>query len=174
MEMDDRLTRNYERWREAETEGRVEVADAAFDEMYRSVVRPPVVSAEFTARTVEAIVRAGERDVRRAQRVRTIVVPALAVGLAVAVYFSAGMLVAGLSSAVVWLLNTVIGGVVTIVTAMQSGPDGWSILSSLGRAVAAVIANPVVTVTIFAIQGFAIAALIVLRRLLGSDRESFR
>jgi len=46
-------------------------------------------------------------------------------------------------------------------------------MESLGRAAAAFVADPKVTVAIFAIQAIAIGALIALRRLLGSDRESF-
>jgi hypothetical protein len=45
------------------------------------------------------------------------------------------------------------------------------VVSSLGRASAAFIADPTVTITMLAIQGIAIAALVALRRLLGSDRE---
>ena len=172
--MDDRLRRNYERWQDAEAQDRSDEADAAFAEVFQAVVRKPIVSTDFTARTIAAVADASVRDARRARRVRTLLVPTMAAGVAAAVYFSAGALVSGLSAAAVWLLNMVIGGVVTMATAMQSGPDGWSVMSSLGRAAAAVIANPAVTVTIFAIQGFAIAALIVLRRLLDSDRESFR
>jgi hypothetical protein len=172
--MDDQLFQNYERWCDAEHEDRTTDAEAAFGEVFQTVASRPAVSAGFTARTMEAVVSAAARDARRARRVRTLGVPAAMVGCAAALYFSAGMLIAGLSAAVVWLLNLAVGAVVTIATAVQSGPDGWSVMSSLGRATAAVIANPAVTITIFAIQGFAIAALMVLRRLLDSDRESYR
>jgi hypothetical protein len=106
--------------------------------------------------------------------VRTLLVPAAAVGLAVALYVSAGLIASALSTSVVWLLNLLIGSVVAAASAVESGPDRWSLVRSLGRASAALISNPAVTVTIFAVQGFAIVALVVLQRLLGSDRESFR
>lgn len=172
--MDDQLARAYERWQQAEARGADDAADAAFESVFRTAMSTPAVSPGFTARTVDAIAAAAARDRERTRRMRTIVVPAAIGAGVVALYFSAGLIASGLTTAVVWLLNLVIGAVVATATAVQSGPDGWTIMSSLGRAAAAVISNPAVTVTIFAIQGFAITALIVLRRLLGSDRESFR
>jgi hypothetical protein len=47
-------------------------------------------------------------------------------------------------------------------------------LTSLGRAAAAFAANPTVTFTFLALQALAIAALVALHRLLGSDWESFK
>lgn len=172
--MDDQLNRKYQRWRDAEAEGRDDEADSAFAAVFEAVARQAPVPASFTSRTMDAVAEAAARDVRRARRVRTLLVPAAAVGLAVALYFSAGLIASALSTSVVWLLNLLIGSVVAAATAVQSGPDGWSLLRSLGRASAALISNPAVTVTIFAVQGFAIVALVVLQRLLGSDRESFR
>ena len=172
--MDDQLIRQYKRWQDAEDSGRDDEADAAFAEVFRSASHQPVLSSRFTAETMDAVADAAARDAQRAHRVRRFLVPAAVVAVAAAVYFSAGMLASGFSAAIVWLLNLMVGGVVTVAGAAQSGPDGWSVMSSLGRAVAAIISNPAVTVTIFAIQGFAIAALILLQRLLGSDRESFR
>lgn len=172
--MDDQLIRQYQRWRDAEANGHDEDADAACAGVFQSVARERTVSGGFTTRAMEAVAAAAARDARRARQVRTVLVPAAAVAVALVLYLSAGQIASALSATVVWLLNLLIGAVVTGATAVQSGPDGWTILTSLGRAVAAVIANPAVTVTIFAIQGVAIAALVVLQRLLGSDGESFR
>jgi hypothetical protein len=172
--MGDQLNRKYQRWLDAEADGRDDEADAALAAVFQSVGRDQPVSAGFTARTMEAVAVAAVRDGRRARLVRRLLVPASAVGVLVALYFGAGVIASGLSAAVVWLLNLLIGGVVAAATAAQSDPDGWSLMRSLGRASAAVIANPAVTITIFAVQGFAIAALVLLQRLLGSDRESFR
>lgn len=172
--MDEGLTRAYERWRDAEARGSEDEADSAFAGVFQTVAHRPAVSPAFTMRTVGAVAAAALREQERAQRIRTRVVPAaIAAGL-IAFYFSAGLIGSALSTLVVWLLNLAIGTVVTTATAVQSGPDGWSIVTSLGRAAAAVISNPTVTVTVFAIQAFAITALIVLRRLLDADRESFR
>ena len=172
--MNDNVNRQYQRWRDAEVEARDDEADAAFTGLFQSMPPEPAVSAAFTARTMEAVAAAAARDARRARVVRRVVLPVAAAMLLVAGYFSAGLIGAALSTTVVWLLNVAIAGVVSGATAVQSGPDGWTIVSSLGRATAAIIANPAVTITIFAVQAFAIAALVVLQRLLGSDRESFR
>ena len=170
--MDDQLARNYQRWQDADARGRDEEADGLFAEVFQTAVRPPQVSNEFTLRTVEAIATAAARDRVRARRVRTMLVPAAIAGLLAGLYFGAGWLGAAVSAAVVSAVNLMIGAVVAGAAAVEAGPDGWSVMTSLGRAAAATIANPAVTATNFAIQGFAITALIVLRRLLGSDRES--
>lgn len=171
--MDDRLTRSYARWTQSDTQGRDEEADAAFGELFQAAVPRPAVSPDFTARTLDAVAAAAARDARRAARLRRVGLPVAAAGLAAGIYFSAGLVASALSVAVVWLLNASISVVVAVATAAQAGPDGWSIISSLGRAAATVIANPAVTVTVLAMQGFAIAALMVLRRLLGAERETF-
>ena len=172
--MNDNAKRQYQRWRDAEVEGRDDEADAAFTGLFQSLPSEPAVARTFTARTMEAVAAAAARDARRARVVRRVLLPAAAVLLLVAGYFSAGLIGSVLSATVVWLLNLAIAGVVSGATTVQSGPDGWTLVSSLGRAAAAIIANPAVTITIFAVQAFAIAALVVLQRLLGSDRESFR
>jgi len=172
--MNDNAKRQYQRWRDAEVEGRDDEADAAFTGLFQSLPSELAVARTFTARTMEAVAAAAGRDARRARVVRRVLLPAAAVLLLVAGYFSAGLIGSVLSATVVWLLNLAIAGVVSGATTVQSGPDGWTLVSSLGRAAAAIIANPAVTITIFAVQAFAIAALVVLQRLLGSDRESFR
>jgi hypothetical protein len=54
-------------------------------------------------------------------------------------------------------------------------PGGfWPVLASLGRAAAALAADPTVTFAMIAISGVAVAALLALQRLLGSDGESFQ
>jgi len=172
--MDDHLIRSYRRWQDAETSGHDDDADAAFANVFRSVAEERDVSPRFTAETMETVAAAAARDAVRARRVRTMVVPAIVVAALVAVYFGAGLIVSAFSATVVWLVNLMIGTIVWVANGMQSGPEGGSIMTSLGRAAAAVIANPAVTITILAIQACAMTALFVLQRLLGSDRESFR
>jgi hypothetical protein len=46
------------------------------------------------------------------------------------------------------------------------------LLASLGRAAAAVAVDPKVTLALIAISAVAVAALLALQRLLGSDQES--
>jgi hypothetical protein len=45
------------------------------------------------------------------------------------------------------------------------------VLASMGRAAGAFVSDPKVTIVLLALQGIAIAAFIVLQRLLGSDAE---
>ena len=72
-------------------------------------------------------------------------------------------------TALVAALDLVIRSIVWVST----GPNlsVWSALNGVGRASAAFIADPKVTVIMFTIQATAIAAFVALRRLLGSDRE---
>jgi hypothetical protein len=95
------------------------------------------------------------------------------VGSAAGLYFGTGWAVSFLSSVFVGFLNLVIAVIVRGAGAVGTGSGLWTVLESLGRAAAAFVADPKVTVAIFAIQAIAIGALVALRRLLGSDRESF-
>jgi hypothetical protein len=67
-----------------------------------------------------------------------------------------------------------IAGAVRGASAFQTGAGVWSVLGSLGRAAAALAADPNVTFAMIAISAVAIAALLALQRLLGSDTESFQ
>jgi hypothetical protein len=55
--------------------------------------------------------------------------------------------------------------------ASGSGRDAWSVLTNIGRAAAAFASDPSVSMVILALQGIAIAALVALHRLLGSETE---
>jgi hypothetical protein len=172
--MDEELVRSYTRWREAEQNGVDSEADAAFGRVFRSAVREPAVSAAFAPRTMEAVAAAAARDARRARRTRRLVFPLATIGIAALVYLSAGLIATALSATLVRVLDLLVAAVVGAATTMPARADAWTVVTSLGRAAAALIANPAVTITVIAIQGFALAALIALQRLLGSDRESFR
>jgi len=50
----------------------------------------------------------------------------------------------------------------------------WCLLGSLGHAASAFVADPKVTFVLLVLQGFAIAALVALQRLLGSDGDPFQ
>jgi hypothetical protein len=117
------------------------------------------------------IAAAAERDARRSRRTRAAVGPALIVGGAAAVYFGAGLAVRFLSAVFLGFLNLVIAGIVGGAAGLHTGAGLWGLLASLGRAAAAFAADPTVTLVVFAIQGIAIAALVALRRLLGSSGE---
>jgi hypothetical protein len=172
--MDEQLIRSYLRWQEAEDSGRDDDADAAFGAVFGSVAGDRAVSLGFTARTMEAVAAAAASDARRARRTKRLLVPVAAAGFAAAAYFSASFVASAMSTTVVGLLELLIGAIVSVATSLQTGADVWTVLSNLGRAANAFIANPAVTVTIFAVQGIAITALVALQRLLGSDGESFR
>lgn len=172
--MDEELVRNYHRWRAAEEDGREDDADAAFGHVFREAAGEPVVSLEFAARTLEAVAAAAARDAQRARRTRRIAVPVGVAAGAVVLYFSGGWIVSLLSAAVVGVLDLLVGGVVGTAKGVRTGTDVWSVLSSLGRAAGAFISSPTVTLTILAIHGIAISALLALQRLLDTDGEPFR
>lgn len=172
--MDEELIRNYHRWRAAEDDGRDEDADAAFATVFREAMPEEAVSLRFAARTLDAVSEAAAHDARRARRTRRVLVPVGAAAGVAGLYFSAGFLGSVLSGLVVGLLDLLVGGVVGAANGARTGTDMWSVVSSLGRAAGAFISSPTVTVTILAIHGIAISALLTLQRLLGTDGESFR
>jgi hypothetical protein len=172
--MNDELVRGYHRWRAVEEQGRDDDADAAFGTMFRDTVREQPVSLDFTARALEAVAAAAERDAQRVQRTRKVLVPVGFAAAAVLLYMSGGVLLSAMASSGVWLVGVLIGSVVEIATNAQAGIDLWSLARSLGRATAAFISSPTVTITIILVQGIAMAALIALQRLLGSDEGSYR
>jgi len=164
---------SYQRWRDADESGRDDDADWAFKTVFRTVVPTQPISADFTSRTMAALAAAAEREARRARHTRAAVIAGAVLGGAAAVYFGTGWAVSVLSTVFVGFLNLVIAVIVGGAGAVETGSGLWTVLGTLGRAAAAFASDPKVTVAIFAIQAIAIAALVALRRLLGSDRESF-
>jgi hypothetical protein len=172
--MDDNLNRRYRRWHAAEGTGRDDEADAEFRTLFNTVVRQPAVTADFTARTMEAVAVAAAREASHARRVRSGVIAAASVGGVLAAYFGSGMVVGLGSGLVARTVDLLIGIVVKMAGAAQTGADIWSVLSSIGGTAAAVAADPTVTVMLFALQAIALAALFALQRLLGVDEESLK
>lgn len=172
--MNDELSQHYRRWSEAEEMGREDAADAAFADVFRSSVRERAVAPDFVARTMAAVAQTAELDARRAHRIRNVLVPAAIVTALVGGYFSLGLIGSLLSAAVVGLLDLIGAAAVGAVDAVQTGAGIWVVFKALGRAAGSFITSPSVTATLLAAQIIAIAALIALQRLLGSDRESFR
>lgn len=171
--MDEELSRSYGRWREAEERGRDDEADAAFQGVFAAAPRREP-SPEFTRRILQAVAVTAARDARHARRARVAGLAGGAIGGAAAVYFGAGLALSAISNGLVWVLDALVAITVRSVAALENGGDLWTVLASLGRAVAAFVADPKVTFTIAAIQGIAVAALFALQRLLGADRESFK
>jgi hypothetical protein len=172
--MNDDLHRTYRRWQDADAAGRDEDADAEFGALFQQAAVPAPVTPPFTTRTMAAVAAAGARERRRARRTRAAVLAGGLLAGAAAVYAGAGFGVSVVSTTLTGLLDLLVGAVVTMAGAAETGADLWSVLSSMGRAVAAFVADPAVTVTLFALQGIAVAALFALQRLLGSDEESLR
>jgi hypothetical protein len=166
--MDDRLTRAYSRWRTADDADRDEDADEAFRLLAEAVIPERRVPPQFTERTMAAIADVTAAAARRVTWMRRVAVAAAVVGL-VGAAMAAPFAVSLISNVLVASLN----GIVAAIVWVAAGPNlnFWSVVTSLGRASAAFIANPTVTITMLAIQGIAIAALVALRRLLGTDRE---
>lgn len=168
--MDDDLTLNYIRWRNAEESGDDEDADEAFGAVFEASVSMPLPSREFTSNTMAAVAAAAAVDARRARVVRrTALWTGVPVGLA-ALYFGAGPVFRGISSALVAGLNLLIAAIVWFASGPETHSSVWSVLTSMGRATAAFVADPRVTVAMLAFQAIAVGALVALHRLLG-ERE---
>jgi hypothetical protein len=172
--MDDELSAQYSRWRRAEEAGDGEDADRAFKAVFEASVIVPLPSRDFTANTVAAVASAAAEDARRARRAKSALRWTVAVGGAAAVYFGTGPALSAMSSALVAALNLVISAIVGVASGSSVSAGLWGLLTAIGRAAAAFVADPRVTVAMIAFQGLAVAALIALHRLLGSDRELLR
>jgi hypothetical protein len=165
---------NYDRWHAAEDSERDDDADWAFRTVFQTAMPEHPVSPDFTTRTMTAVAAVGAGDARRARRQRAGVLTATAVATIAAVYFGAGWVVSFASAAFIGLLNLMVTGVVRGAFAFQTGAGVGSVLLSLGRAAAALAADSNVTFAMIAISAVAVAALLALQRLLGSDGESFQ
>jgi hypothetical protein len=158
----------------AEADGRDDDADEEFRFVYGSTLPDLGVQPAFTARTMEAVAAAAAREVRRTRRIRYASVAAAFAALLTGGYFGAGFLVTLTSTVVAGGLDLVVALVVRSAGAAQTGAGLWSVLSGVGRAVASFAADPTVTMTLVALQGLAIGALLALQRLLGADEESLK
>ena len=164
--------RQYQRWLDADLEGREDDADALFGTVFKGAVPAAPAPAAFTARTMAAVGEAAALDARRARTRRRVVVPVASAAALTLAYLSTGLVLSVFSTLVVNALDLLIGAVVYVATTARSGGDAWSLAGNLGKATAALLTNPSVTTTILALQGMAVAALIALQRLLRSERGS--
>jgi hypothetical protein len=87
------------------------------------------------------------------------------------VYFGAGPLFSVLLNALVAGLNLLVAVVVWFANGADVRSSLWSALNGIGRAAAAFVADPRVTIAIVVFQVVAVAALAGLHRLLGPERE---
>ena len=164
--------RQYQRWLEAELEGREDDADALFGTVFKGAVPAAPASAAFTSKTMAAVGEAVVRDARWARTRKRVVIPVASAAALALAYLSSGLVLSAFSALVVNALDLLIGAVVYVATTARSGGDAWSLAGNLGKATAALLTNPSVTTTILALQGMAVAALIALQRLLRSERGS--
>ena len=78
--------------------------------------------------------------------------------------------------AAVWLfvraLTLTVNGCVWMAASFSSGTDGWTILTTVGRAAASAISTPQASAIIAALVVVGGAALYGLQRILGSEEES--
>jgi hypothetical protein len=95
-------------------------------------------------------------------------------GSVAAAWFGAGVIASLVSATVRGAFDLLIGAVVRMAGAAETGGDVWSVLSGVGRATASFVADPTVTMMLFALQGIAVGALVALQRLLGADEESLK
>jgi hypothetical protein len=168
------LTRSYRRWHAAEVDGRDDDADAEFKAVWATAVPQPGVSSPFTAQTLAAVAAAAAREARRARRTRAATIAAGLVAGVTAAYFGAGLAVAAVVSVLTRGFDLLVGAVVRMAGAAQTGADVWSVFTGMGHAAAAFAADPTVTMMLFALQAIALAALFALQRLLGVDEESLK
>lgn len=172
--MNDDLTSGYRRWLEADESGLDDDGDAALGSIFQEISRTEPPSLTFTSRTMEAIAAEAERDARRARLTRRSAAVAGTAGLAAGVYLGAGVILPAMASALLALFDFLVGAIVRTSAGIQAGAGLWGLLGSLGHAASAFVSDPKVTFVLLVLQGFAIAALVALQRLLGSDGEPFK
>jgi hypothetical protein len=146
-------------------------ADAAFAALFDACVAAPLPSAQFTTDTMAAIAAATAADARRVRFARKALVWAGVPAGILLVYFGAGPLFSVLSSALVASLNLLVALVVWFANGADVRSSLWSVMTGIGRAAAAFVADPRVTIAIVVFQVVAVAALAALHRLLGPERE---
>ena len=169
--MQEDLSLTYRRWRSADERGDEDEADAAFGAVFDACISEPLPSAQFTSQTMAAIGSATAADSRRAKLVRAVLLWSGLPAGAVAVYFGAGTLLSLLSGAFVGALNLLVAVVVWFANGPEVRSSVWSVLTGIGHADAAFVADPKVTIVMLVLQVVAVAALVALHRLLGPERE---
>jgi hypothetical protein len=172
--MDEEQTWRYRRWHEADQTGRDDEADAACRALFAAAVAAPRVAPEFAARTAAAVAAGRARDVALARRVRRVTVGLSVAATAAAVYAGGPWMLSMLSAVVAGAIDLLVALAVRIATGMETGGDVWTVVAGLGRAAAALVSNPAVTIAMLAMQGIAMVGLIALHRLLGPERESLK
>jgi hypothetical protein len=169
--MSEPLNRDYGRWLDADREGNDDEADAACRDLFESVPGP-AMPLRFSADTMARLATARAADAARAKRARAILMWGSLIVGPVAIYFGAGVVMSGAAALLLGTLNLLVNATVQVATV--SDWNLWSLVGSLGRALAAIMSDADVTIVVVAMHGIAFAALAALQRLLGPDTESFK
>ena len=172
--MPDDLRLHMRRWQEAEASAAADAPDAAdraFTALYDASMSPPLPAQDFVARTMAAVAEVSAAEVRRARILRRALLWLGVPAALVIVYLGAGTAISLVSRAFVSGLNLLVSTVVVAADGANGQRVIWSVLTGLGRAAAAFVSDTRVTVAMIVCQVSAIAALVALRRALGSGRE---
>ena len=170
--MNDQLKREFARWLESDRAGQDDDADAAFQEVFAGMHAPRQVPLTFAAATMARLAEVRAAEARRARRARLALLWGGATAGPIALYFGAGALMSAAASLLVGAVNLMVSATVGIAGA--SDWSIWSLMGSLGRALAAVMSDADVTLVVIAMHGIAFAALVALQRLLGPDTEPYK
>jgi hypothetical protein len=172
--MDEELIWRYRRWQEADQAGHDEDADVSCRAVLGAVMPQPRVPPDFAARTAAAVAHTRAQELVSARRLRRATVSG-ALGLTVAsVYIGGPWALSMLAALLAGAIDLFVTLSVRMATGTETGGDMWTLVGGLGRAGAALVTSPSVTVAILAMQGIAMAALLALHRLLGPERESLK
>ena len=172
--MNDDLTRRFRRWHDADAAAHEDDADQACRMLFQELDRDVRVSADFTARTINAVGMAAARDRQRARRARRMATLGGAVAAVLALYAGGPVMISAAAALLGGAVDLLVAVTVRVANAMHAGTDVWTVLASLGRAAAAFVTEPAMTTAILAMQGIALAALVALHRLLGPNREPLK
>ena len=169
--MSEPLNRGYGRWLKADRLGQDDEADAACRDVFQALP-PRTVPLGFSAETMARLASARAADAARAKRARFLLLWGSATVGPIVIYFGAGAAMSAAAALLLGTLNLLVDATVRIASATDW--NVWSLVGSLGKALAAIMSDADVTMIVVAMHGIAFAALAALQRLLGPDTESFK
>ena len=169
--MSEPLDRDYGRWLDADRHDNDDEADTACRDLFEALPGR-TVPLRFSTDTMARLATARAADAARTKRARAVLLWSSVIVGPVAIYFGAGPAMSGATALLVAMLNLLVNA--TVQVASVSDWNLWSLVGSLGRALAAIMSDADVTIVVVAMHGIAFAALAALQRLLGPDTESFK
>ena len=169
--MREPLNEGYGRWLDADRQGDDDAADAACRGLFEALPAR-TVPLRFSADTMARLATARAAEAARAKRARALLLWGSFIVGPIAIYFFAGALRSGAAALLLGTLKLMVNATMQVATI--SDWNLWSLVGSLGRALAAIMSDADVTIVVVAMHGIAFAALAALQRLLGPDTESFK